>query len=613
MNKFRVALGVLLISLFVLAACASPAPTATPASVAPTATPASVAPTAAPSGVNPDDIPRERTLIIMHSGENGRNLDWKNFNNYVPGQIGGWHAGPLQAMSEPLIRYNLLSGEHEMWLAEDLTWNADFSEYTMTIKDGVKWSDGVPFTAEDVAFTFNLVRDNQNQMVHTAEIHLLDRAEVVNPRTVKFVLKEGAPTWWLSTLTTNHGLSEQILPKHIWETVEDPLTFTFYDPDKGWPLATGPYRLVSASAEQKVFVRRDDWWAVEEGFKPLPEVEKIIHLPARDESTMTQLMIANELDVMSIVPVDTLQTVFQQNPNVYSWSRQDPPYGYLDWCPVGLFFNNAADTPVAQNSDIRWAINYALDRETLVNLAERGAGSLAYHMITPYEWFGEFEPLLQPLYERHNLGNKKRLDLVDEFMTRAGYEKASDGFWAKDGENLAMNINFPGWLIRYGVHVVTQLQDAGFNATLDQTPGAGEQFGRGELPYSFGCKGPSGVKGQDPYYMLSLYSSATFRDIGQPSVNPWATARWRNEEFDAIVDQMRLLQATDPLTKELFSQAMEIWYRELPDVYIAQLIIRYSGNETYWTGWTSKDNNLGQLHPWQQEFMNTIIQLKAVN
>jgi len=324
-------------------------------------------------------------------------------------------------------------------------------------------------------------------------------------------------------LTSNHGLSEHILPKHIWEG-KDPLEFTFYDPDQGWPISTGPFALASASPEQKVFVRRDDWWGAQTGFHDLPEVEKVVYIPQREETARAQMIIRNEIDSMSMVPVDTLLDVFEQNSNVVSWSKQEPPYGYLDWCPIGLFVNNAGDSPVAQSKDIRWALNYALNRETLVSNAERGAGTVAFHMITPYSWFDPFEEVLHPIYEKHSLDTAEHYDLIDERMMTAGYEKNSDDNWEKDGATIEMSIGFPSWLARYGVHIVRQLQDAGFEAEMDQSPGTGEAFGRGERDYQFGCKGPSGVLGADPYYMLSLYSSATFRDIGEPPVNPWATA-----------------------------------------------------------------------------------------
>ncbi len=601
-------------------ACSEEEPTAT--SVPPTATSAPATATSAPEptsapaeeammdAIDPDTVPREKTLIVMSGGSDGRYPDWENFNNYVPGGVGGWHTGPLQTMAEPLIMFNLLSGETEFWLAESMEMSDDFTEVTLTIREGIKWSDGEPFTADDVAFTFATVKENQDSMVHTAEIHLMESVEVVDTHTVKFTLGAPSPSWWVNTLTSNHGLGEHILPKHIWED-KDPLTFTFYDPDQGWPISTGPFALVEASPEQKVFVRRNDWWAVEAGFKPLPDIEKVVYIPQREESARAQMIIRNEIDAMSMVPVDTLLDVFEQNPDVVSWSKQDPPYGYLDWCPIGLFINNAGDSPAANSKDIRWALSYALNRETLVDNAERGAGSLAYHPITPYSWFDPFEEVLQPIYEKHSLDPQDHYDLVDQRMAAAGYEKNSNDMWEKDGETIQMSIGFPSWLARYGVHMVRQLQDAGFEAEMDQSPGTGEAFGRGERDYQFGCKGPSGVLGADPYYMLSLYSSATFRDIGEPPVNPWATARWRNEEFDAIVDQMAQLEATDPQTMVLFEDAMEIWFEELPDVYVSQLIIRHLGNTQYWEGWPSKDDNYGVLHPWQQEFLKITTRLKS--
>lgn len=559
--------------------------------------------------LDPEDIPRNRTLIVMTGGENGRNPDWQNFNVFVPGGVGGWHTGPLQTMNEPLIMFNVLTGGHDFWLAESMDVNDDSTEFTLKLREGIEWADGVPFTAEDVAFTYNLVRDKQDELTNTAEIFLMDRAEVIDPLTVKFILKESSPSWWVTTLTSNHGVTEQILPKHIWED-KDPLTFTFYDPDKGWPFATGPYTMTSASAEQKVFVLREDYWGAKTGFKPLPQVQKVIYIANRDETARAQMMIKNEVDSMSMVPVDTLLDMFEENSKLVTWSKQDPPYGYLDWCPIGLFVNNASDTPVAKSKDIRWALNYSLDRNRLVELAERGAGVTALHMITPYAWFDPFEEKLKSMYAAHSLDANPHPDKVIQLMAGQGYAKDDDGFWMKNDERIVMNIGFPSWLARYGVHLVRQLQDAGFDASMDQSPGAGAKFGRGEDDYSFGCKGPSGVLGMDPYYMLSLYSSATYRDIGEPPINPWATARWQNAEFDAIVGQMSTLAPTDPKTAELFTDAMEVWFEELPDIYISQLIIRHLGNEEYWTGWSSKDDNYGFLHPWQQEFLKTMFNLK---
>jgi peptide/nickel transport system substrate-binding protein len=545
----------------------------------------------------------------MTGGLDGRNPDWENFNlRSGPGGVGGWHSGPLQTMNEPLIMFNVLTGEHENWLAESWEMSADFKEISMKLRRGIEWSDGKPFTSEDVEFTFNQARDFQAKLTHTAEIHLMKEAQAIDPLTVKFTLKDPSPSWWVTTLTSNHGIVEQIVPKHIFKD-KDPLTFSFYDPAKGWPVATGPFKLESASPEQRVFVRRDDWWAVKQRFKSLPAMERVVYLPVRDVTTRTLMLINNELDSMSLIPVPTLLDAIRKNPKIITWSRHDPPYGYLDWCPIGLLINHESDHIMAKDRDIRWAVAYALDRRKLIERAELGAGMLAFHHITPYDWFKPFEEAHKPLYQKYTIDDKAHLDKTEEIMKGKGYTKDKEGFWVKDGKRIRINMPV-AWLPEWAIQLAAMLRLAGFDADADQTPGLGAKFGMGEIPMTMGCKGPSGVKGMDPYYMHSLYTTATFRPVGQPPVNPWATARWRNAEFDALTEQMKVLRPDDPKTLELHVKAMDIWFREMPDIYFAQLIIRHLGNETYWKNWPTKDNNYGFLHPWQQEFLKTVVNVR---
>src|SRR5262249_26771154 len=114
----------------------------------------------------------------------------------------------------------------------------------------------------------------------------------------------------------------------------------------------------------------------------------------------------------------------------------------------------------------------------------------------------------------------------------------------------------------------------------------------------------------DPYFMLSIYTSEYVRPTGQPAPNGWAISRWQNADYDAVVKQMNGLGVDDPKTKDLFTQAMDIWIRELPDVFVAQLVIRYPMSQQYWTGWPSKEDPYGFPHSWQQEFLKTILKLQ---
>lgn len=580
------------------------------AAAAPTPAPAAAQPTTAPVAAGAlKDVPRNQTFIAMQGANNGQNPQFGNFNVRTPGgALDGWHSGALQTMAEPLIMFDVLTGEYENWLAESWQYNADFTELSLKLRKGIEWSDGTPFTSKDVVFTFNTVRDHQDKMVHTAEVNFLKEAQAVDDLTIKFVLNKPNPRWWATTLTSNHGIVEQFYPEHIWKD-QDPLTFTFYDPSKGWPVGTGPYTLAQATPQQKVFDLNPNYWGAKTGFKPLPKIQRVIYLPNQDDTLATQRLINNELDMCKIVPVPTLKTAFAQNPKVATFSGQEPPYGYTDWCPISLGFNDSAapyDKP-----EMRWAINHAIDRTKLVNLAESGAGVLAFHQFTPYAWFQPFDQSVQPIEQKYGLDGGAHVDKVNDLMGQLGYKKGGDGFWADAaGQRLSPKIAVPDWLKNYGPPLSQQLRDAGFDASFDTSPGLDTLVQTGEQAIYFGCQGPAGVKGMDPYFMLSIFTSQYYRPTGEPAPISWATSRYRNSDYDGIVGKISPLAVDDPKTLEYFDQAMDLWFKDLPMIYVSQLIIRYPMNTTYWSGWPSKDKPYGFPHSWQQELMKTLFALQ---
>ncbi len=604
-----------LVLVLLLTACAAPAePAADPGGEADTAESSDAGGEAAAASEGAEvadmaDVPRDRTLIIMAGGPNQYAL-WNNHNPYIPGSNNGFHTGTLPAMFEPLIMFNVLTGEYENWLLEDWSYNETFDEMTLKIREGIRWNDGEALDADDVVFTFNMVRDNADAMVHLADLPaFLEEAVKVDDLTVTLTLQKPNPAFWATTLTTNHGI--HVLPEHIWAD-QNPLEFTFFDLEAGLPVGTGPYKLVAASPQQKVYDLREDWWAAETGFKTMPKVERIIYLPSQDESQAAQLMITNQLDMGPIMQVSTLKSVLAQNPDVVTYTGQESPYGYLDWCPIDLNVN-VSEAPY-DNVDIRWAISHALDREKLVALAESGAGVPALHQFTPYGWFEPFDEALQEIFAEYGYGVGANLEKSAELMEANGYTLNAEELWANaDGETFAMNIYIPDWLKAYGPPLTQQLRDAGFDATFDTSPGLGSSVQTGEQLASFGCKGPSGVLGMDPYFMLSIYTAQYFRPTGEPAPIWWATSRWQNAEYDALVEQIAPLEATDPETMELFKQAMDIWVSEMPDIYVGQLIIRYPMSTQHWTGWPSAEDPYGFPHSWQWELLKTFINLEPAN
>ena len=535
-----------------------------------------------------EDVPRDRTLMVMYGGSGQYSL-FDNHNPYIPGSDQGFHLGTLPAMFEPLIMHNVLTGDHENWLAEHWEYDDSATVLTVKLREGIEWADGQPFTARDVAFTFNMLRDHAESMVHLAGLpEFFDSAEVIDDHTVRLVLKKAGPAFWATTLSTNHGIF--VLPEHIWKD-QDPLEFTFHDIEAGLPLGTGPYRLVYASPHQKIYDLRPDWWAAKTGFKPLPKIERIIYVPQQEESQAAQLLLTDQLDMAPIMQVLTLESVLERNARVVTFSARQPPYGYLDWCPIDLNLN--CSEPPFDDPQIRRAISMAIDRKKLVQLAESGAGVVALHPFTPYRWFAPFDEALQDILARHGYDDEPHLQEVNRIMAGKGYRKDDEGLWT-DAEGKRLEITIQGWTSTYGPPLIEQLRDAGFDVSTEpgQTP-----------PASIGCKGPSGVRGMDPYLMLSHYTSQ--------SVSMWSnSSRWSNEEFDRMVERIAPLQVGDEELLGLFVEAMEIWVRELPDIFLGQLIIRHPCNTTYWTGWPSQQDPYGFLNPLQWETLKIFIRLQ---
>ncbi|MCY3762396.1 MAG: ABC transporter substrate-binding protein [Gemmatimonadetes bacterium] len=555
------------------------------------------------------EVPRERTLVVMNGGPHQYSL-YDNHNPYLPGSDQGFHFGTLPAVFEPLIMFNVLTGEHENWLAESWEYDEDYKAIALRLREGIRWSDGRPLTAADVAFTMRMLLDNADSMVHHADLaEFLEEAQVLDELTVRLLLTRTAPGFWASTLSTNHGI--HVLPAHIWRD-QDPLEFSNYDIARGWPVGTGPFRLVYASTHQKIYDRRDDWWGAETGFRPLPEVERVMFVPSQEESQAAQMLLTDQVDMGQIMQVSTLRAVMERNPKVITYSGRSPPYGYMDWCPVELGLN--CSEPPFDDPDIRWALSLAIDRERLVDLAESGAGMVTVHPFTPYKWLEPLDRSLREMFARYGCDTRAHPERVAQIMEGKGYRRDEEGFWIDaEGERMALNIYIHHVLKPYGPPLVQQLRDAGFDATFDTSPGLGSLTQTGELPIALGCRGPSGVRGMDPYFMLSIYTSRYFRPTGKPAPLWWATSRWRNEEYDRIVERVQPLHVDDAELMPLVREAMEIWVREMPDIYLSLLIIRYPMNTSRWVGWPTEDSPYGFPHSWQWEFLKTLLRLRPAD
>ena len=117
------------------------------------------------------------------------------------------------------------------------------------------------------------------------------------------------------------------MPEHIFKG-QDQKTFTNLDLAKGWPVTTGPWRLVASTADQKIYDRRDDWWGAKTGFRALPKMKRVIILPRFEDAKKIQLHLAAEVDATHDMFPANIPALLERSQKVIFWTVDNkPPYG----------------------------------------------------------------------------------------------------------------------------------------------------------------------------------------------------------------------------------------------------------------------------------------------
>ncbi len=558
----------------------------------------------AAQGGNLAQVPRNRTLILdcVDPGTcAGQMKDYDTFNPYIPGRVS--RTG-YQFLYEPLYFYNAYaeSGDNIIpWIATGHEFNDAYTEVTVHIRDGVRWSDGHPWTAHDLVFTINMLKDHAPILLYSTDMETwVKEAVAVDDHTAHITLTAANPRFIFSYFTHNFDNGVPIVPKHIWagRNVEE---FANFDMTQGWPVVSGPYELVLSSTEQRVWDVRADWWAAEMGFRALPKVERLIFLPYVEEAKRVQLLLANALDTCVDSRPPNVRAMVEGNPNLTTWTGRQPPFGYLDWWPIALGFN-AQEWPFS-DSVVRRAISFAIDREQLVEVAWQGSGSTANLPFPDFPPLRRYTDSIADLLEKYGAGVYD-LDKSAALMQQSGWVRNEEGLWENDGQTVRMAINIFGAFNDIGQVLVAQLQKAGFDASFRMLSDVYDQMSQGEArAYIQGHAGSV----RDPYFTLRLYHSRFVKPTGQPAEHFW---RWSNEDFDRLVDQMGQTSPDDPQLVGLFRQAMDIWLAEQPSVPILQWYHRIPHNETYWTNWPSQNNPYINSAYWHRTWLLVLLGLQ---
>jgi peptide/nickel transport system substrate-binding protein len=598
-----------------LAACSgAPAtpPAAAPTTDAATEAPAADAATAAPTeqaalSAGPlKEVPRNRTLILGWSITSpiGVTNPWA-----VPGYT---HQEGNVFLWEPLMYFGIFSDQEIPWLAESMEYtNDDFTALQIKLNPAAKWSDGTPVTAADVVFTFEGQLNNDKLPYHASFEQFVESVTAVDDQTVDVAFKIPAPRFKFEVLTLKFDTGIPIVPAHVLEGEADVNAFV-----GGLDMPhSGPYDLVQWDANQKIYDLREDWWAIEAGVSPRPDVERIVisnigGQVGQNMDTVAQRIVNNEYDSILDVRSSVVANILAQNQAITTHAGNEPPYGYLDWWPNSLWVNTQLEP--YNDPRVRRAISRAIDRDTIDEIIYEGAQIATIYPFPLYPGLQAFvdSPAVKALEEQYQ---PRKFDLAESeaLMTEAGFTRNGEGLWEKDGATVNMVIHgFEGIHSDIVPVLVEMLRAGGFDADVNFGPDAYQQMADGAPgAYMFG----HGASLKDPYAALELFHGRFSASIGTSAGNN-RFSRYSNPEYDAILDEMAPLSADDPRFQELAAQALGIYWRDQIDIPIIQWLHRIPYNQTYWTNWPTADNLAGGSNGafWAQTGLLVVTQLQAV-
>jgi len=579
------------------------APEPTKAEAAPEATKAPE-PTAAPARTWPlGDVPRNQTLVYYNGAPAAG-----QFNPFAAGynhQIGN------AILYEPAAYYGAHADKTYMWLAESYKYNADATECTIVFRKGITWSDGTPFTANDVAFSMTLLKEADGLARQGTYKSELKTAEAVDDQTLKVTLTQPDFRFFFKSLTFRFDLGDDtaIQPMHIWKDVAKDaiITTNIFDKAKGWPVSTGPYGIGDSNDQFDHFDLRPTWWAVETGFvEKYPDVVRMLHQNFTNDTLAAQKLINNEIDhPLDLRPLVVASLLAQAQDHISTWTGNKMPYGYTDWWPISVQFCTAK--PPFDNPKVRWAISYAINRQQLVDVAWGGAGKVAFSPFPEFKKLDEYMAGIKDVTDKYNV-LEYNLDKSAALMTEAGFTKNKDGYWA-DASGVVPDSNLYAGVPLFGdlaPVIAEQLRQAGF-ACEHKAPNdvwAAKVDGRASL-FLFGHGGAT----IDPYDTFQLYRKANVLPMGQQN---WGQiTRWWTEETEALAEEVNKTAMDDPKMADLFRQWMTIYYENLPDAPVVQWFHRIPVNTTYWSNWPNQENPYMNSALWHLTMAIVVYGLKA--
>jgi peptide/nickel transport system substrate-binding protein len=348
----------------------------------------------------------------------------------------------IRNMFDGLVTRDTRSGVHQE-LAEAMNW-LDDQTLQVKLRQGVKFHDGSEMTADDVVFTFN--RIIQENAIEYPEPHTSPRKGLIAPlesvdRVDDYTVNLNFSGVWPPAMQLL--VHQQIVPKAYLEEVGTEGLIAN-------PVGTGPFKFVEGQLDDQIVLERfDDYWGGAPDLEPVGPacVDKAIFRVIPEASTRVAALLAGEVDIIQSVPAELIDTL-SQTPGV---QVKTAPGTQPQWLQLNV------TSPLFQDVAVRQALNYAVDKDLIVDAV----------------YGGRAVPLPGPLSPFNNFVNKslspypydpeKALELLGE----AGWSDTDgDGILDKDGQPFTFTIDTLEDWRTLAEAVATLYRDIGIDASV---------------------------------------------------------------------------------------------------------------------------------------------------
>lgn len=491
--------------------------------------------------------------------------------NYNPFSVATRLPSILDFVYEPLVIFNAMKGgEAHYRLATAHSYSDDLQTLTFTLRDGVTWSDGKPFTAQDVVFTFDMVLANP-ALDFKAVADLVASVEAPDDQTVIFHLTRQ------NSLAAHDIVQVPVVAKHVWDGVADPVTFT-----NPAPVGTGPLTDFRRFTPQEyVQCRNASYWDA----------------ASLKVDCMRFPQIANNDQAMAAAARGDLDWMGSFIPDIENTYVAKDPAHHKYWLPPGsvVFFNlnlqasDAGNKTAFNDVNFRRAVSMALDREAMVDIAGYGYPTInaypsglgrAYHAWNNPEVEAQFGRFTQ-----YDVEGAKAL------LAESGYKDSdADGFIeTPDGQPITFDILVPnGWTdwVNTVQIAVEGLNAIGIDASI-QTPESAvwtEQLTAGTYQAAINAS----VVGTTPYTQFDnvLHSRNT------QGATRFGAGRYSNPELDALLEAF--YQTTDEAQQQrIMTDVQMIAGRDMAVIPVFNNPMWFQYSTKRFTGFWSAENPMG--------------------